>query len=791
MARAGSQPGAGDRPRLAREALEALRGGDAQQAWILADRLVRTTPPHQGSEALLLRAAALRRLGEPAAADEDVARAAHHDPLRPIVNRALLTHSSEDHRLRGARRLLASGQHGEAVQAWAVLLEQGFDVVGRLALVDGQIEAHLAWRGTDSLTLSMLTDRDEHSLTVVPADAAVPAGFDHATRLLVALPPNVAAAALKAPGRRALFEPSVLHVSHPPLLKSGEKQPPPGVGLIVVVPVYDDLDATRACLDSILAAKPFDRATRIIVVDDVTPDPLIAADLDRRAASGSIALLRNSLNLGFAASVNRALAERPPGWDALLLNADTWVPPGAIDRLLAHLARPDIGTVTPLSNNGEDTSIPVRFQSNPLPPVAEIKRIDAAAAQANRGLAIDLPNGIGFCLLIRGRLLDAIGPLSHAFGRGYYEDVEFCLRAEASGQRNVCAADVFVGHHGGRSFAGEKRALVAANLKRLADRFPDFRARSQRFEREDPLRPAVERLELALLHSAEPFDLLVLPESCPTCLSELLALASASGGPPPLLLHRKSAGGTVSLRLSGAAGARPQSIGWRLGQCDADGISTLLAALTRLPIRSILLPETEALPPFLQGAVAARSRPIRTISIEGNALARALAGAERPELRSPRRGATTRLVALHVEPTPEEERWVSELAARLPLPLATVLVGARSSETGRDPAALGPVSDEELPAWLSRFGASGILFASARWSAHDPRAWLWAAAGLPTARRASSHDLPLQRGRSLGLPRLATPDKAASVLAAWAAASELAVPPASRQHPMERLLLPD
>jgi GT2 family glycosyltransferase len=47
----------------------------------------------------------------------------------------------------------------------------------------------------------------------------------------------------------------------------------------------------------------------------------------------------------------------------------------------------------------------------------------------NTGLAVDVPNGIGFCLYVTRRCLDEVGLLSEAFQRGYLEDVDFCLRA--------------------------------------------------------------------------------------------------------------------------------------------------------------------------------------------------------------------------------------------------------------------------------------------------------------------------------------------------------------------------
>jgi hypothetical protein len=158
---------------------------------------------------------------------------------------------------------------------------------------------------------------------------------------------------------------------------------------------------------------------------------------------------------------------------------------------------PGIGTVTPFSNNGEYTSFPIPFRENPLPDLAQIIVIDQIASRVNAGRVVDMPNGTAFCMYVTRACLDAIGPLSTNFGRGYYEDVELCLRAARAGFRNVCATDVYVGHAGSKSFGNNKRALVTRNLVALEAAYPHYRAISAAFMTADPLGPARRALEAA------------------------------------------------------------------------------------------------------------------------------------------------------------------------------------------------------------------------------------------------------------------------------------------------------
>ena len=75
-----------------------------------------------------------------------------------------------------------------------------------------------------------------------------------------------------------------------------------------------------------------------------------------------------------------------------------------------------------------------------------------------------------------------------AFGAGYGEENDFCLRAARAGWRNVLADDAFVVHTGGRSFAGRKAELGERNMERLLARHPHYGDMVQRYIAADPLR---------------------------------------------------------------------------------------------------------------------------------------------------------------------------------------------------------------------------------------------------------------------------------------------------------------
>ena len=163
--------------------------------------------------------------------------------------------------------------------------------------------------------------------------------------------------------------------------------------------------------------------------------------------------------------------------DVVLLNSDTIVTAGWLDALRRCAdADPRIGTITPFSNNAEICSFPRFCEDNPWPLGDDPEpRRAPRSPRAAVPTYPDLPTGVGFCMYVRRALLDAIGAFDMAFGAGYGEENDFCLRAARAGWRNVLADDAFVVHTGGRSFAGQKDAARRRrNMALLLERHPHY-----------------------------------------------------------------------------------------------------------------------------------------------------------------------------------------------------------------------------------------------------------------------------------------------------------------------------
>ncbi|MCW2286616.1 GT2 family glycosyltransferase [Rhodoblastus acidophilus] len=568
---------------LALRAAEHMRRGDFAGAFRFADRLCRVASVTALD--LLLRSEAARGAGLEDRAAADLARALDLDPTQRTVLQFALQWGAEADKQAAARALIDDpAAHPELLRrAVAALVSGGAEAVLMLRPVGARLAGWAAFR--TGATPDLLETRDETTASRLTADPQHFLRQDGVEAVHLNLDPAGLRGVRVRQGERELASWSAPPVA-PPLPRA-----PQTAKLWIIVPVYEDLKATRACLNAAMAQ--LDADMRLVVIDDASPNPALRGWLDVAAASGRLELIRNPQNLGFAASVNRAL-EICRGGDVILLNADALPPPGAFARL-AELARsaPDIGALTPLSNNGETCSFPAPNAASPLPEAEEIARLDALARQANGDLLIDLPNGIGFCLYITRACLDATGPLPEIYGRGYYEDVEFCLKARERGFRTVCAAGVYVGHAGSLSFGAEKRALVMRNMSLLKTRFPDHEAECAAFLRADPLRPARAKIE-RLDTPRRPFRLIV--AALGACAGEAQSFAQAieAEGEAPLLCLYDPIAQKAQLRAQGCA---PNSLDFDLSA--PLGLNALGKWLFRLRLSGITLFYSTGLPEAL------------------------------------------------------------------------------------------------------------------------------------------------------------------------------------------------
>lgn len=287
------------------------------------------------------------------------------------------------------------------------------------------------------------------------------------------------------------------------ILKLPEPQPVVEAPVDVVIPVFGQRALVQNCLASIFAA-PQRTPFRVVVVDDASPDPELRSWLEDLAVKDRIDLVAQESNQGFVASANLGMSQHPDR-DVILLNSDTLVAGRWLDRIVsaARNHHEPVATVTPWSNNATICSYPGWPQGGALPEGWTLEALAAKCAEANSGRTVPLPTAVGFCMFVARAALNQVGMFDvAAFGRGYGEENDFCLRAAAAGFHNILAADAYVQHLGGASFSEESRDLQRRAGAVIRERWPDYDAAVARYIAADPLLPLRRRLDSAL----EPVD---------------------------------------------------------------------------------------------------------------------------------------------------------------------------------------------------------------------------------------------------------------------------------------------
>lgn len=259
-------------------------------------------------------------------------------------------------------------------------------------------------------------------------------------------------------------------------------------GVVVVVPVYGDLDSLLGCLDALLTHLDLSRHA-ILLVNDCGPDAdsIEAALLSRIEGVAGVSYARNESNLGFVGTCNRAVTELDTSdRDVLLLNSDTVPTAGFVDEMLEVLyARDDIGVVTARSNNATIASLPFR-QSVPGDRTFErtTEVFDALSERLPRWYAT--PVAMGFCFLTRRTLIRRFGLFDDVFAPGYGEENDYCLRIGAEGYVSTMANHALVFHAGSKSFVGARRNTLRTSHQRILEsRYPFYGEAVQSFLRHD------------------------------------------------------------------------------------------------------------------------------------------------------------------------------------------------------------------------------------------------------------------------------------------------------------------
>lgn len=238
--------------------------------------------------------------------------------------------------------------------------------------------------------------------------------------------------------------------------------------LDIVIPVYGRPDLLQKCLDSIEATKG-DINTRLILVDDKGPNQDELKTV-YHSLNGTSRVVYNRENSGFARTVNAGvtLGSAPL---ILVLNTDIELQPGALHAMVSEFEDPAVGVVGPKLLFPPDSYDPTR-------PAGKVQHAGLAVnwrgniVHAQIGWSADHPTVnerrkmqavTGACLMTRRQTWQQVisayrkagdptgGAFNEVYGKGTYEDVEYCFAARSVGYHVVYQPAAVAYHHVGAS----------------------------------------------------------------------------------------------------------------------------------------------------------------------------------------------------------------------------------------------------------------------------------------------------------------------------------------------------
>jgi len=274
----------------------------------------------------------------------------------------------------------------------------------------------------------------------------------------------------------------VVRELQPPLsISSNADRNPSHPEVDVVIPIYGQADLVKASVESVLKTV---KNARLILVDDHSPDDEVGQLLDIYQGHPWITVIRLEDNQGFIGATKLG-AEQGQAPYILFLNSDTRaIEPNWLGKMIPQ--DPQIAVVGakllfsqnmpgPLAGTIQHAGVARNLQGEPFHPYLGWR---ADAWEVNRQIEVNAVTG--GCFLVRRKVWNELGGWDPMFGKGVYEDVDFCWRVRKAGYKVLYQPTVTLYHHSSASINTNGHHLLYdhkdENLRLLKRKWPDLKS---------------------------------------------------------------------------------------------------------------------------------------------------------------------------------------------------------------------------------------------------------------------------------------------------------------------------
>lgn len=253
----------------------------------------------------------------------------------------------------------------------------------------------------------------------------------------------------------------------------------------VIIPVFNKVELTRACMKALYRTLASDRF-ELIIVDNASTDGTKEFLRELQKQQTNVTVIENRTNLGFS-KANNIGARAASGTHLLFLNNDTEPTEYWLDRLLAvYREERSVGIVGAKLLYPNRTIQHAGIAFLPLQQPVRLEGFGMVNAvpdhpfrnqpqdhpDASQRRALDMVTGA--CLLIEAALFREVGGFNESYLNGC-EDIDLCLKVRDKGLQVVYEPNAVVIHHEGQSdgrfdHVRKNLALFFANWGRQFDR---------------------------------------------------------------------------------------------------------------------------------------------------------------------------------------------------------------------------------------------------------------------------------------------------------------------------------
>jgi len=226
----------------------------------------------------------------------------------------------------------------------------------------------------------------------------------------------------------------------------------------VIVPTRDRLELLRPCIDSLLSTtsySPFE----VLIVDNGSNEQATLDYLESVAQHRAVRVLRYDLPYNFSAINNFAAGQARGGYLCLLNNDTQIVEEQWLTEMMRFAVRDDVGAV----------GAKLLYANGAIQHAGVVVGMGDAAGHAHRFTPADQPGYFRLphvahyvtavtaaCMVVAKEKFDAVGCLDEEHFAVAYNDVDFCLKLERAGYRNVYVPHAVLLHHESMSRGDDK-----------------------------------------------------------------------------------------------------------------------------------------------------------------------------------------------------------------------------------------------------------------------------------------------------------------------------------------------